>query len=74
MKKCVMLTSVALVLVATLMSCEESSDSLSTEDRAMRDGRREVQDVRPPPGPPEAAMIEDSSSSSDSDSDDSGGD
>lgn len=59
MKKCVMFTSVALVLAAALVSCSESSDSLTAEDRATRDGRRDVQEVRAPPGPPNASMIQD---------------
>lgn len=72
MKKCVMFTSVALVLAAVLMSCSDSSDTLTSEDRATRDGRREVQETRLPPGPENASMIQDetSRSGSDADSDD----
>ena len=67
MKKCVMFTSVALVLAAVLVSCSDSSDTLNAEDRAMRDGRREVQEVRAPPGPPDASMIQDKAIPADSD-------
>lgn len=59
MKKCVMFTSAALLLAAGLVSCTESSDSMTAEDRATRDGRREVQETRAPPGPPNASMIQD---------------
>ena len=59
MKKCVMIASVALVLTMALISCSDSSDPLTAEDRAMSEGRREVQETRPPPGPPNAAMIQD---------------
>ena len=69
MKKCVMFTSVALVLAAVLMSCTESSDSLTAEQREMSEGRREAQETRLPPGPPNASMIQDDTSSSRSDDD-----
>lgn len=59
MKKCVMLTSAALLLAAGLVSCTESSDSLTAEERAMSEGIREVQETRAPPGPPNASMIQD---------------
>ena len=59
MKKCVMFAGVALMSATVLMSCSESSDSLTAEERAMSEGRRESQEVRKPPGPPEAAMIQD---------------
>ena len=59
MKKFVMIASVALVLTMALMSCSDSSDSLSSEDRAMKDGRRDVQEKRAPPGPPDASMTRD---------------
>ena len=72
MKKCVMFTSVALVLAAVLMSCSETSDSLTSEERAMSEGRRDAQETRRPPGPEDASMIQDtpSRSGSDADSDD----
>lgn len=67
MKKCVMFTSVALLFAAALVSCSESSDTLTANDRAMKEGRREVQEVRAPPGPPDASMIQDKAIPSDSD-------
>jgi len=70
MKKCVMFTSVALLLAAVLMSCSESSDSLTSEERAMRDGRRDVPETRAPPGPPNAAMIQDEAKPSSDDAGD----
>lgn len=61
MKKCVMFTSVALMLAAVLMSCTESADTLTAEERQMRDTRREAQETRLPPGPQNASMIQDES-------------
>ncbi|MCH8823370.1 MAG: hypothetical protein IH984_07665 [Planctomycetes bacterium] len=67
MKKCVMFTSVALVLAAVLMSCSETSDTLTSEERAMSEGRRDAQETRRPPGPADASMIQDASTRTRSD-------
>ena len=61
MKQLTTLIIAALVVGTVLMGCDSKPTPQTAEDRAMAEGRREVRDPVPPPGPPDASMVSDDS-------------
>ncbi len=57
MKQLTTLIIATLVVGTVLMGCDSKPTPQNAEDRAMAEGRREVRDPVPPPGPPDASMI-----------------